>query len=326
MLNRPFLGVLVAFTLCATRDAHAYCRKMTCNPTPPEKVATTPKPIVCQTDKVGCVSEGKPLVWSPSQLPFTFRFHRRYSALLIREETKSAIREAFFRWSDVVCPDGKRTSLRFSEGEELDVDKPLEDIRIPVPGSTKGRRWRPPPFGIYFRDHGWPHDDPDGQIALTTTDFDPPTGTIGYADIEINTANQKFSTSELTGDASVSTYDLQSAITHEVGHFIGLAHSFVPDSIMVSHLCESTERCSRGTVTARRLANDDIDAVCTLYPSTLVQAGATDAAAPSTCACATTDVSSKPGSLVVLSIVGGVASLARLRRRQRQAKSSVCLP
>jgi len=105
-------------------------------------------------------------------------------------------------------------------------------------------------------------------------DFVRDKGWFLYADIEINTGSSKFTT---TDDGTGN--DLQAVITHEVGHYIGLDHSKVVDSIMVSNYCQDPEaRCGKGVVAARRLANDDIDAVCTLYPPGRVNETTTAAA------------------------------------------------
>lgn len=233
------LGVLVCIMPV---DARAYCQTMTCNPT---KEA-------CSTDERGCVTSGVPLHWPAQQMPLVFRFQRQHSSLLVREETVAAVRAGFHRWSDVVCPEGKRPSLRFVEGEELRDDKPL-DKNAP----------RPEPFGIYFRDRGWPHAGFEDQSALTTLDFATTTGAILYADIEVNTTSWIYATRD-AGEG----LDLQTVVTHEVGHFIGLSHSREPNTIMAAGLCDSGDRCSRDRVSSRRLGADDVAAVCALYPAT----------------------------------------------------------
>jgi hypothetical protein len=235
-------GVLVG-VLALTSRAGAFCRTTTCN------VATTD----CRPDENGCATVGKPLVWG-RPMPLAFRFHARGTALLVNEEARAAVRDAFFRWTDVVCPTG-RTSLRFIEGEELDVDKPLSPD-----GEAKESL---SPFGIYFRDGGWPHPqrNGDGALALTTLSAGADSGRITYADIEINSGERPLSTTE-----SGAGIDLQTIVIHEVGHYIGLAHSRVPNAIMNAGLCETGDRCTRDKVAARRLGDDDRAAVCALYP------------------------------------------------------------
>ena len=78
--------------------------------------------------------------------------------------------------------------------------------------------------------------------------------------------------------------DLQTAITHEVGHFIGLAHSREPNSIMAAGLCDSGDRCARDRVSSRRLGADDIAAVCALYPAAAESPVSAPSAAEGACA------------------------------------------
>jgi hypothetical protein len=55
------------------------------------------------------------------------------------------------------------------------------------------------------------------------------------------------------------SYDLQSILTHEVGHFLGLAHTLKPDATM--------NRTYRpGTMGFRNPSPDDVLAICAAYP------------------------------------------------------------
>ncbi len=79
--------------------------------------------------------------------------------------------------------------------------------------------------------------------------------------------------------------DLQTVVTHEVGHLIGLAHGREPNTIMAAHLCDSADRCAIDRVASRRLAADDIAAVCALYPPDAEgSAPSPPSAAPASCA------------------------------------------
>jgi hypothetical protein len=56
-----------------------------------------------------------------------------------------------------------------------------------------------------------------------------------------------------------TAYDLQSIVTHEAGHFLGLAHSLVPTSTMVAQY-------TSGTQTFRMLDPDDGAGICAVFP------------------------------------------------------------
>jgi hypothetical protein len=231
-------ALLATSLVLVAPDAAAFCRTTTCDS----------HTQTCPSDEQGCPTEGAPIY--VDKLPIAYRFSSRGSSHLLRDEARAAIRSAFYRWSDVICEDGERTSLRFVELEDLPDDKPLGQ------GSRGAES-----FGIYFRDNGWPYDGTE-TLAQTNHDFGVSSGRIRYTDIEINSGEKHFS----LDDASPGI-DLQAVITHEVGHYIGLAHSQDPESIMVGGYCESEdERCQKGKVAARRLGRDDIAAVCELYP------------------------------------------------------------
>jgi hypothetical protein len=297
-LDRVFvLAAAIATTFAWTSTASAFCRSMTCKPKKEE----------CTIDDAGCVTSGVPMRWE--KLPIPFRFHARGSTQLVREETRAAVRSAFHRWSDVTCPDGRRTSLRFTELEDTYEDKPLEP-------DSKGAE----PFGIYFRDLGWPYVDQDETLAKTNTVYRKTSGRIDYADIEVN------STKEFALSETDAANDLQAVMTHEVGHYIGLAHSREPQSIMAESYCDRDDRCEKGKVAARRLAADDILAVCTLYPPEGTAAPSSDTSEPAPveepktgCSAAPTRPSHAGAPLVALAMVLGAVRVWRPSRRCRSS-------
>jgi len=229
--------VAAAMSSLFARDASGYCRTTTCNPNVEN----------CQENESGCIRTGAALTWS--SLPIVYRFHAAGSRKLDNARARAAIRRAFDAWESVECSAG-RTSLRFREGPEISVDKPL------------GAEEAPEKFGIYFRDDEWSHETIDDSFALTNQLYGESTGQIDYADIEINTAANDF---RLTDDDDPKKVDLQAVVTHEVGHYIGLAHSLDPDSIMVARYCQSSDRCLSSPDVARGLSADDRQAVCVLY-------------------------------------------------------------
>ena len=160
----------------------------------------------------------------------------------------------------------------------------------------------------------WDHSD--FTIALTTTTFSTKTGAIYDADIEVNAANNTVTLPE----SKRVEYDLQAIMTHEIGHFIGIAHSSDESAVMAPTY-------SPGSIAQRKLSADDVAAVCAIYPpkSGLVCApeprggfGDEDPNATNPKACA---VSSGVGSgalpVAALTIMGlGVLGAARRARRR----------
>lgn len=282
--HRVLAAALTAFALggTLTARAEAYCRTTTCN-------AKTENCRIVD----GCPRSGTPIVW-PS-LPIPFRFHGRPPEHLDRDEARGAIRLAFARWTEVVCHDGRRTSLRFKEGPEMPATQ------------ARGKE----PFGIYFRDDGWPHDDVNETLALTTQLFRDRSGDVQYSDIEVNSGQHQFALRDTDKGK-----DLEAVITHEVGHYIGLAHSPERDSIMTPQYCQDEKRCSTTKELARDLGDDDVTAVCALYPPE--GTWSTTEADAKGCAVAVPHDGSGRG-VGVAGIVAGVAMViaARMRRRRR---------
>jgi hypothetical protein len=108
---------------------------------------------------------------------------------------------------------------------------------------------------IIFRDNDWPYHDNSNALALTTVTYDKLTGEIYDADMEINTAQQTLS----TADADPSDgYDFLSIVTHETGHFLGMAHS--ADDFATMYAFYAT-----GDTVMRDLTEDDVTGICSIY-------------------------------------------------------------
>ena len=107
---------------------------------------------------------------------------------------------------------------------------------------------------IVFRDDAWPYNDGFNTIALTTLTFNADTGQLLDADIELNTSGGLITTATPTG----STFDLQSVLTHESGHFFGLAHSGHTEATMYSMY-------KPASTSMRTLSADDIAGICSIY-------------------------------------------------------------
>ncbi len=105
----------------------------------------------------------------------------------------------------------------------------------------------------FITDHWDPAWGSDA-LAITLTSHDPATGRITGADILINAVRHRW-----TAEACEAEYDLQNVVTHEIGHFLGLAHEPVDTE---ATMYASSGRCERKK---RDLAGDDIAAVAYVY-------------------------------------------------------------
>ena len=111
---------------------------------------------------------------------------------------------------------------------------------------------------IVFRDENWPYRDANNTLGLTTVTFNAVNGEIYDADMELNASDRNLSTSEVI---SAKGFDLQSVVTHEAGHFFGLAHSADSSATMYASY-------KPGSTELRTLSPDDINGLCAIYPDT----------------------------------------------------------
>jgi len=90
-------------------------------------------------------------------------------------------------------------------------------------------------------------------LAMTITAWRRDSGELVDADIIVNEKHFVW------GDANPDLNDLQNALTHEVGHLLGLAHSDDPEATMFASALE-------GETSKRTLSEDDVAGVASLYP------------------------------------------------------------
>ncbi|HVJ94618.1 MAG TPA: matrixin family metalloprotease [Labilithrix sp.] len=274
-------------------DAEAFCRSTTCR-------STASKP--CPTDDDGCPTEGAKLFWPTSCIGYAT--NRLGSSDFDPEDTRAVIRKTFEAWSDVKCADGTVAAMTFQERE-------------PIPCKRSEYNKNGPNVNVVlFQDNDWKYRGIDGTLAKTSVTFDDETGEILDADIEVNTANN---TMTITDDPAKVQYDLQAILTHEVGHFIGIAHSPNPSAVMYPSYAP-------GETSQRELHSDDIAAVCAAYPAGRGVACHTEPRNGFSATCAAPDEGSKcsmqPASSGVsygagLLVLGTGLLAARARRKKR---------
>jgi Matrixin len=233
-LMRMFVATVVALgVLTLAADAAAFCRSTTCRSTGAKE---------CETDADACPIDGAKLFWPTSCVGFAF--NDQGTQALDPEETFAVLRKTFQAWTEVQCPDGGTASITFEERGPVSCHKSEYN--------KDGRNLNV----VLFQDNDWKYRGIDATLAKTSVTYNDETGEIYDADIEINTANNEMT---VTSPPKKVNFDLQSIITHEVGHFIGIAHS--PDSAAVMNATYS-----EGSIGLRKLTPDDIKAVCAIYP------------------------------------------------------------
>lgn len=237
----PVSGRFIAIVLAASlwgRLASAYCRTTTCDPLAD---ADRCEPLL------GCATRGEPLFWP--DLCVTYAVQRVGSPLrdISAHDLDLAMQAAFSAWLGSECPGGGKPSMGVISLGEANCDQ----VEFNPP--EQGRAGAPNANIVVFRDDGWPYPDERFVIARTSITFDPDTGAIYDADIELNSFDNQFS----TGDTAIAT-DLQAVLTHEVGHLLGLDHSTFENATMQANYDGST-------LGPRTLSSDDVAGICSIY-------------------------------------------------------------
>ena len=235
------LGALV---IVASRDARAFCRT-TSVPIDPSFVSTPDTP---------CWTEGLPLYWKTACVGYSIQ--QDASKQVSFNDAQSGMETAFAQWTNATCPadvDGGADDGGASSRASIDVRflgaVACHEVQYNQNGGNANI--------IMFDDDNWPHDDANNTLGLTTVTYNIDTGELYDADMEINTAQV---TLTVNGDVPSDGYDFLSIVTHESGHFLGMAHSPDTHATMFAHYVQ-------GTTSMRDLTSDDVQGICTIYPS-----------------------------------------------------------
>jgi hypothetical protein len=214
-------------------EAGAFCRTTTVK-SPPDYDATVS----------GCWAPGVPLFWRNACLGYSIQ--RTASRHIDYEDAADLLSTAFTRWTGATCPtDGAGRSRTSIDVRDLG---PADCSKVEYVSGVANQNV------ILFRDDTWKYGK--SVLGLTTVVYNPDTGEIYNADMEINTLDMD---PLVTHDpVSPDGYDFLSVVTHEAGHFLGIAHSDVLGSTMYA-------RYDQGQTSMRYLSPDDISAICTVY-------------------------------------------------------------
>jgi hypothetical protein len=243
MAIRSFaLALVLAGLLCAPA-ARAFCR-----------TTTSPVPPGYDPTQRGCWTEGKPLGWHASRVPYGLGASASVQVSLADATRLADL--AFDVWNNASCPDGAPAVQAYDDGPVTSVP----DASDCSSSATCNPQLHDV---IVFDDQVWPHDDPANTLALTTVTFGVDDGAIFEAYTEVNSTPSHPLTTLEPPPAGSMAYDLQAILTHEAGHFFGLAHAAEATSIMYAYY-------ERGKV---ELTADDVAGFCAIYPQTPKSSG-----------------------------------------------------
>jgi hypothetical protein len=239
VLSSPFDTGLISLVVIVAAQwtfgsatAFAYCRTTTCGSEKSADCAELPK----------CPDGGVPLYWPDHEIKIGIE-----NGSDIRNISPEAARDilttSMAAWTSVDCGGGHHPSITVA---------PIQ--LTPVSGSPGDRDATSDAVNaLRFFDSDWPHDP--AAIALTTVRYGTESGRIVAADIEANSFDHNMTIVDVGGE-----FDLQSVLTHEAGHFFGLAHVIEPEPTMFASY-------SGGGATDRRsLETNDQEGMCAIYP------------------------------------------------------------
>jgi hypothetical protein len=287
------------YAMAAVPDASAYCRSSTCEP---DAFLGIQGAVCFPSEDTDC---GTPLVWQRDCVGYTVQ--EDASDVIPLKTARKILAQSFATWESADCggvgPGIHAVDMGTVECDRVEYEPRAGNANI-----------------LMFRDYGWEENGYD-KLALTTVNYDKETGEIWNADIEVNTTDYDF----IQGDGG-GEYDLLGVLTHEVGHFLGIAHTADIQATMFASYHE-------GMVD---LGEDDILAICDIYPprnideeacNPIPRHGFSPVCAPyqteGQCSLSALDQPGSSGRAPLLPIAA-VASALLLRRRK--SRSSAMLP
>lgn len=207
-------------------SAQAYQHNYTCEPDGSR---------ACQPGQTG-----RPVVWDYSCV--TFYLDRRGSTDFaagpdgkVSPRLEQLVRRSFQAWNQPSC---SKMELIYGGTIDPDADRGDWDRRNKV----------------VFKNEGWSENSAT-TFATTIVNYNPQTGQISRANIEVN---DQFYTFSASGAPGPNEADLQNTLTHEAGHFLGMGHSDVAAATMFG-------AASLREIKKRTLHRDDIEGLCAYY-------------------------------------------------------------
>ena len=220
----------------ASGGADAFCR-----------TTTSPVPGDYDPTILGCWKHGSPIAWLwDQQVPY--ELDAAASRQISLADATHAADQAFSRWNHVQCEGGPPNVTAVNGGPISASAVAAECSSTPCDPTLPGAYHL-----IVFRDSGWAYDDPSNTLALTTVTYGIDSAVLLNAEIEINSHDHTLTT---VAPPAPGAFDLQTILTHEAGHFLGLAHATSENAVMYAYYSQDS----------RELSADDTAGICAAYP------------------------------------------------------------
>jgi len=223
----------LALVLLGAHGAAAFCQATTCDPSKSH----------CSTDGLGCFTTGLPLSWASNCVTVSVQADAAPKQHIDYAAAQSSVERAFAAWTHARC-DGGSPSI------SVVVNGPISC------GASEYNSDRGNANIVVFREDAWPYTGGEDALGLTLIRFDPANGEIWDSDIEVNAVDEPLS----VGDPLAVAVDLDSLLTHEAGHLLGLGHNTQDETATMFPGYHT------GSIELRSLAADDIAGICDIYP------------------------------------------------------------
>ncbi|MGH7268976.1 MAG: matrixin family metalloprotease [Polyangiaceae bacterium] len=267
------LGVAMSFATASS--ARAFCRS-----------TTVPAPPGYDPSASGCWTEGRPLAWLWNE-HISYSLASAASREVDLADATRIADLAFDSWNHAPCAGGPPNVVAVDDGPIDPTTVAAECRSVPCDPGAPG-----PVHLIVFRDGDWMAQDPTDTLALTTVTYATDSGIVFGAEIEINSHDHRLTTAE---PPPPGTIDLRTILTHEAGHFLGLAHATDVRSVMYAYYNPDSFK----------LTADDIAGICAIYPPD-----------PAIASCSiTADRKSSPASALIGIVLFGITSVVRRKIR-----------
>ncbi len=233
--RRLLISLLLSVALSGARHAGAFCRATSCDPKLQPAVG-------CPVNKQGCETSGVPLFWASDCITVSVQGDAAPTQHIDYATAEASVERAFAAWTGAECS-GEAPSIRVL------VQGPVRCNESQY-NSDRGNA-----NIVSFREDEWPYPGGQDALGMTFVNFDPKSGEIWDVDVELNALKETLSV-----DPSADEVDLDSLLTHEAGHVLGLAHTQDKAATMFPGY-------GRGTTGLRTLGYDDVSGLCAIYPA-----------------------------------------------------------